>query len=363
MHILLLILQIILWIFLGLLALVLLLLMLVLLAPVHYSADAVMYDNNMTVAARVRFLIVSVKVKFDKGTKKLDTAIKVLGIRLGGKNTEKVRTKKSKPKKIKKQEKPLQEDITEAEDIKETADIKEAENGKEAGNVKEIEDGKKTAEVREAENIKETEAGNAEKTQENTVTDGIVDLAKTVQEGMEKIGADAEADVDEYSYDEADVKQNETEKEKKKHKKREKKIKPSNKLNSGKTKLDVANGKIETVKTKYARVKKFWKMNCTVKTRNYLKKYFPQLIKHIGPRKIKGHVRYGFDEPATTGQITGYLSLLPFMYHKDFFPEPDFYNKVLEGELSIRGRLQLGYIIRPAFKLHLWKTIKMARKI
>ncbi|MCM1170689.1 MAG: DUF2953 domain-containing protein [Clostridium sp.] len=315
MHILLLILQIILWIFLGLLALVLLLLMLVLLAPVHYSADAVMYDDNMTVAARVRFLIVSVKVKFDKGTKKLDTAIKVLGIRLGGKNTEKVRTKKSKPKKIKKQDEPLQEDITEAEDIKETADIKEAGDGKEAGHIKEIEG------IRETANI------NAEKTQENTVTDGIVDMAKTVQEGMEK------------------------------------KIKPSNKLNSGKTKLDAVNGKIETVKTKYARVKKFWKMNCTVKTRNYLKKYFPQLIKHIGPRKIKGHVRYGFDEPATTGQITGYLSLLPFMYHKDFFPEPDFYNKVLEGELSIRGRLQLGYIIRPAFKLHLWKTIKMARKI
>lgn len=337
MHILLLILQIILWIFLGLLALVLFLLMLVLLAPVHYSADAVMHDDNTTVAAKVRFLIVSVKVKFDKGTKKLDTAIKVLGIRLGGKNTEKAKAKKSKPKKIKKQEEPLQEDIT--EDIKAAADIKEAETVKETANI------------------------NTEKTQEDTAADGIMDMAKTVQEGMEKIGADVEGEVDEDLYGEADIKQNETEKAKKKHNKREKKIKPSNKLNSGKTKLDAVNEKIETVKTKYARVKKFWKMNCTVKTRRYLKKYFPQLIKHIGPRKIKGHVRYGFDEPATTGQITGYLSLLPFMYHKDFFPEPDFYNKVLEGELSIRGRLQLGYIIRPAFKLHLWKTIKMARKI
>lgn len=315
MHILLLILQIILWIFLGLLALITLLLLAVLLVPIHYSADAVIYDDYTAVAAKIRFLIVSVKVKFDKGTKKLDTAIKVLGIRLGGGDAEKVKVKKTKNKKIKKDE-ALTEDIRE----------------------------------------------------------GInTEVTKTVQGGMEKIAPDTEVvhdfndspadNLDNNLEDAPDVKRKKTKKKEKKNKKREKKIKPSNNLNSGKNKSDVLFAKIEAVKTKYARFMKFWKMGCTLKTRKYLKKYFPGLVRHIGPRKIKGHVRYGFDEPATTGQITGYLSLLPFMYQKNFFPEPDFYNKVLEGEISIRGRVQLGYIIRPAFKLHLWKTIKMARKI
>lgn len=327
MHILLLILQIILWIVLGLLALITLLLLIVLLVPIHYSADAVIHDDYTTVAAKVRFLIVSVKVKFDKGTKKLDTAIKILGIRLGGRDTKKVKAKKTKNKKIKKNDETFTEDVI--EDLNEAEDI------------------------------------NVSETQKDTVTDNIIDIAKTVQDGMEKIESDMDEDA---LYDEPDVKLKETKKKEKKKKetkkkKREKNINPSNNSNSGKNKLDAVNGKIEVVKTKYARFMKFWKMNCTVKTRKYLKKYFPTLLKHIGPRKIKGHVRYGFDEPATTGQITGYLSLLPFMYHKNFFPEPDFYNKVLEGEVSIRGRLQLGYIIRPAFKLHLWKTIKMARKI
>ncbi len=337
MHILLLILQIILWIILGLLALIILLLLLVLLAPVHYRADAVMHDDCTTIAAKVRFLIVSVKVKFDKGTKKLDTAIKILGIRLGGGDAEKGKAKKTTNKKIKnKKTKRQEQDEKAAEDAKAVA-----------------------------ENVPEA--------QNDTVSDGIIEMTKTVQKGMENIGAVTEADndfndsfdenFDDNHYNEPDIKRKETKKKEKKNKKREKKIKSSNNLNSGKNKSDVLNAKIEAVKTKYARFMKFWKMGCTLKTRKYLKKYFLGLIRHIGPRKIKGHVRYGFDEPATTGQVTGYLSLLPFMYQKNFFPEPDFYNKVLEGEISIRGRLQLGYIIRPAFKLHLWKTIKMARKI
>ncbi|MBD5096306.1 MAG: hypothetical protein HDT40_04725 [Lachnospiraceae bacterium] len=330
MHILLLILQIILWIVLGLLALITLLLLIVLFVPIHYSADAVIHDDYTAIAAKVRFLIVSVKVKFDKGTKKLDTAIKILGIRLGEKDTKKGKVKKSKNKKIEKNDKIITEDAIESTIENTTEDLNEAEDI------------------------------NVSETQKDTIADNIIDITKTVQEGMEKIESDIEEDV---LYDEPHIKLKETKKKEKKNKKREKKIKPSNNLNSGKNKLDAVNAKIEAVKTKYARFMKFWRMGCTVKTRKYLKKYFPQLLKHIGPRKIKGHVRYGFDEPATTGQITGYLSLLPFMYHKNFFPEPDFYNKVLEGEVSIRGRLQIGYIIRPAFKLHLWKTIKMARKI
>ena len=330
MHILLLILQIILWIVLGLLALITLLLLIVLFVPIHYSADAVIHDDYTAIAAKVRFLIVSVKVKFDKGTKKLDTAIKILGIRLCEKDTKKGNVKKSKNKKIEKNDKIITEDAIESTIENTTEDLNEAEDI------------------------------NVSETQKDTIADNIIDITKTVQEGMEKIESDIEEDV---LYDEPHIKLKETKKKEKKNKKREKKIKPSNNLNSGKNKLDAVNAKIEAVKTKYARFMKFWRMGCTVKTRKYLKKYFPQLLKHIGPRKIKGHVRYGFDEPATTGQITGYLSLLPFMYHKNFFPEPDFYNKVLEGEVSIRGRLQIGYIIRPAFKLHLWKTIKMARKI
>ncbi len=121
--------------------------------------------------------------------------------------------------------------------------------------------------------------------------------------------------------------------------------------------------KLDNFKKLVERFKKFWELDCTVKTRAYLKKYFLGLLKHILPRKIKGYVRYGFDEPCTTGQITGYLSLMPFVYRKGFSLYPDFYNKVIEADVKLKGHIFLGYIIRIIFKISLWKTIIAAIKV
>jgi hypothetical protein len=95
----------------------------------------------------------------------------------------------------------------------------------------------------------------------------------------------------------------------------------------------------------------------------YLKKYLPGLVKHIGPRRIKGYVHYGFGDPAKTGQITGYVSLLPFVYQKNFSLQPDFYNKVIEADVDMRGHLMLGYILRIALKPYLWQTVKVTKKV
>lgn len=307
LHVLLLILKIILWIVLGLLALVLLLLLTVLFVPIHYSANVVV-DDNASVAARVRFLMVSFMVDFDKKTKKLDTTLRIFGIRFGkGKHTE-----------------------------------------TEHGN-KESDTEKKQESIQTG-----TEADEETNLQANVNAD---------EETILQVNADEAAGIKSAAEEAEDIQKQEPEKKKKKEKKKEKDKASSNNLKTGKNKLDAVKDKLELVKTKYRRVIKFWNMSCTIKTRRYLKRYFPKLIRHIGPRKLKGYVRYGFDEPATTGQITGYLSLLPFMYQKNFYPEPDFYNKVLECDVSLRGWLQLGYIIRPVLRLHIWKTIKMARKI
>lgn len=71
---------------------------------------------------------------------------------------------------------------------------------------------------------------------------------------------------------------------------------------------DKIEKKTATAKKKLRRLQKFWNLSCTVKTREYLKKYIPRTLKHILPRKVKGYVHYGMDEPYKTGQVTGYLS-------------------------------------------------------
>ena len=123
------------------------------------------------------------------------------------------------------------------------------------------------------------------------------------------------------------------------------------------------DSKIGKLKKNIDKFKRFWNLKCTVKTRKYLKKYLIGLIKHIGPRKVKGYIRYGFGDPCKTGQVTGYLSLLPFVYSKHFSLQPDFYEKIIDTELLIKGRIRLGYIIRIVLNINIWRTILVAKKI
>ncbi|MBE5946017.1 MAG: DUF2953 domain-containing protein [Lachnospiraceae bacterium] len=312
LQVLLLILKILLWIILGLIGLVLLLLLLVLFAPIKYSADANM-DENITVKAKIKYLIVSVLVNYNKNEKNVDTVIKIFGITLKKKD----KPDKKKPKKIKK---------TKTKKVKES-----------------------TKEETGASNIKNEEP---EKSEEDIINDTSV-------EEPESSTAD--------SYDLWDDEDDILEDDEKKLSGRAKKLAQgmadsAKKLNPNKIVSDIEEKKAKLDK-KIQRFKKFWNMNCTVRTRAYLKKYIVGLLKHIAPKKIKGRLRYGFGDPAKTGQITGYMSLLPFVYQKDFSLEPDFYEKVIEGKIYLKGRIVLGYVVRIVLKKYIWQTIKMAKKI
>lgn len=75
-----------------------------------------------------------------------------------------------------------------------------------------------------------------------------------------------------------------------------------------------------------------------------------KIIKHILPTKLRGRVKFGFDDPATTGQILTYISPFYGVYAKTFTIEPVFDEKVMEGELHLKGRIRLGtllwYVVR-----------------
>ena len=126
---------------------------------------------------------------------------------------------------------------------------------------------------------------------------------------------------------------------------------------------DKIKRKTAAAKKKLRRLQKFWNLSCTVKTREYLKKYIPRTLKHILPRKVKGYVHYGMDEPYKTGQVTGYLSLLPFVYQKGLSMQPDFEQKVLELDVKLKGRIRLGYLLRIILNINIWRTLKAAKKV
>lgn len=87
-----------------------------------------------------------------------------------------------------------------------------------------------------------------------------------------------------------------------------------------------------------------------------------RLLKHILPRKVKGYVIYGADNPATTGQALGILSVLYARTGKLLEIRPNFMEKQLECDVLIKGRIQLFTLLLIAAKVALNKELRQVIK-
>lgn len=318
--------KILLWVILGILGLILLLLLLVLFSPIRYKAD-VDYHEKAHVVATIKYLVVKVRIIYDQRTKEMQQVIRVFGFRLG-----KEKKKKSKNK----SDDDLFVSSTEATEFDDDFEP-----------LVEMEDN----------TIDESSMSHFEETQEDT---------SSLSDNQDDSSDDTEMVDPLYDLFDEDTLEPLPEGEKKffgrvisllkKLINGIRKLSPSNIIDKLQTKKSIVDRKIN-------RIKKFWNLSCTVKTRAYLKKYIKGALKHILPRKVRGYIHYGFDEPYKTGQITGYLSLMPFMYQKHLLVQPDFYNKIIEANLQLKGKIRIGYLIRIALNINVWRTLKALKRI
>ena len=70
-----------------------------------------------------------------------------------------------------------------------------------------------------------------------------------------------------------------------------------------------------------------------------------RILGHLLPVKLTGRIHYGLDSPAVTGQILAYYCATAPIHRYSLIPEPDFTEKVIEGEAQLKGRIFIGYII------------------
>ena len=323
------ILKILLWTILGILGLFLVLLLLVLVSPIRYKVD-LDYHEKAYVVATVKFLIVKAKVIYDQKTKEMKQIIRVFGFRIGGK-----RDSSSKDNLIVREdgvqensELPIDSNTDTDSKTDSEADIHTESCDKEQNDQSEHEADDSESKTTEQEDPKMVDPLYDLWDEEfsEPLTEGekhffgrVIILLRKIINGISKLA-------------------------------------PSNIITKFQTKKAIIDKKIN-------RIKKFWNLSCTVKTRAYLKKYLSSVLKHILPRKAKGFFHYGFEEPYKTGQITGYLSLMPFMYQKHLSVQPDFYNNVIEADLSIKGKIRIGYLLRIALNINIWRTLKALKRI
>ncbi|MBP3578042.1 MAG: hypothetical protein J6K15_08030 [Lachnospiraceae bacterium] len=76
-----------------------------------------------------------------------------------------------------------------------------------------------------------------------------------------------------------------------------------------------------------------------------------RILKHVFPRKIKGYVMYGADNPATTGQVLGALSVIYARTGMLLDIQPNFTEKQLECDVELKGRIQVFTLLVIAVKV------------
>ena len=85
-------------------------------------------------------------------------------------------------------------------------------------------------------------------------------------------------------------------------------------------------------------------------------------IGHIMPRKCKGFLRIGMEDPAWTGRILSILGVLYPLYGEKIKIIPEFEQRVFEGEILLAGRIRTVVLLRIGLKLYFNRELKQLMK-
>ncbi len=96
----------------------------------------------------------------------------------------------------------------------------------------------------------------------------------------------------------------------------------------------------------------------TKKALSFVWSELKHLLKHILPRKIKGYVAYGADNPATTGQVLGVLSIIYAKTGQLLEIRPNFEEKQLECDVELKGQVQVFTLLVIAVKVFTNKELR-----
>ena len=134
--------------------------------------------------------------------------------------------------------------------------------------------------------------------------------------------------------------------------------------------IEYISEKYGDITGKYAKIRKeirFWdKMANDTRNRNavnLIKDLVIKLLKRIAPRKVKGLVHFGFDDPATTGKILMYLAIVYPVLPKKLKVEPDFEEPVVFGNCLIKGKITLFFPVVYFLRIYFNKDCKRMWRI
>lgn len=148
----------------------------------------------------------------------------------------------------------------------------------------------------------------------------------------------------------------------KKEKKKEPKV-------SIRTKFSQFSEKIHFIFHNLSCIIDFVRDRSTKRTIKKLKKETGALIRYVLPNRMRGNLTFGFGDPAWTGFMIGWMSLVPLSHKKHLTIRPNFEDKCLFGDARMRGRIRTVYMLRMAIRLYMdrevrevWKNLRQLKR-
>lgn len=116
------------------------------------------------------------------------------------------------------------------------------------------------------------------------------------------------------------------------------------------------------LKRKWESVKKFFRSKMFREALLHAKKEVLYFLKKAAPKKVTGTVRFGFNDPALTGETLGIPGMIYGKLPKDLSIQPDFEQEILQGDVRMKGSFQAvtaaGIALRLFRDQNLRKTIR-----
>ncbi len=117
---------------------------------------------------------------------------------------------------------------------------------------------------------------------------------------------------------------------------------------------------IAKIKSAVSTVKYYWELLREEETGLLFTHIFSRsgsILRNIRPRRINGSIHIGTGSPDTTGLCMALYGMLSPRLGKNLIVTPDFEDKVLRGQLTVKGRMIGGVILYNALKVAIDKKL------
>lgn len=119
------------------------------------------------------------------------------------------------------------------------------------------------------------------------------------------------------------------------------------------------NEKWKKLQGKKEKLETFLKDEIHKKAFEKLKKELLILLKKWKPKKLKLRVRFGFEDPCTTGQVLAALAVIYPFLGDDLYVEPEFEKPVFKGTIDLKGKIRLSCLAGCAIRAVLSKAVRV----